>query len=126
MPGERAADLLGDAGYVVALEERGDVEFPPGTVLAQRPEAHAPVTPGAEVTLVVAREPRSLTVPLLLGMTAEDAETTAHFVGLDIRIVVEAEPPPGAAERDGRVWRQSIVSGTRVDESSEITVWTNP
>ncbi len=126
MPGERAADLLGDAGYVVTLEDRGSTEFPPGTVLAQRPEAHAPVTPGTAVTLVVAREPRSLTVPLLLGMTPEDAETAAHFTGLDIRIVVEAEPAPGSPEREGRVWRQSIVSGTRVDESSEITVWANP
>ncbi len=126
MPGERATDLLSDAGYVVLTEERGSDDFPPGTVLAQRPGAYSPVTPATTVTLVVAREPRTLTVPLLLGMTAEDAQTTAHFSGFDIRVVVEGEPPPGSPDREGRVWRQSLVSGTQVEEGSEMTVWSNP
>jgi len=126
MPGERAADLLADAGYVVATEERADSEYPPGTVLAQRPYAHAPVTPGTTVTLVVARKARSVEVPLLLAMTTDDAATAAHFSGLDIRIITEAEPPPGSPDRDGRVWRQSLVAGEHVTEGSEITVWSNP
>jgi hypothetical protein len=59
-------------------------------------------------------------------MTVDDAATTAHFCGLDIRIVAEAEPPPGSPARTGRVWRQSLVAGTHVEEGSEITVWSNP
>lgn len=126
MPGAEAAQILGNAGYVVATEERPNDDYPPGTVLAQRPDAHAPVTPGTTVTLVLARVPRDVTVPMLLGMDAEYATTAAVFSGLTIRVVVEAESPPGSTERSGLTWRQSIVSGTRVEEGTEITVSVNP
>jgi len=126
MPGERGAELLTDAGYAVSVEERGSSDYPPGTIIAQVPDAYAPVTPGAAVTLVIAREPESLTVPLLLGMTGDEAAATARFSGIDIRLVVEVEPPPGSPDRAGRVWRQSLVAGTHAEEGTEITVWSNP
>lgn len=126
MPGSQASALLSDAGYAVSAEERPNRDYPPGTVLEQRPAAHSPITPGTAVTLVVARVPERVTVPLMLGSLADEAVFSGAAVGLPVTIEIEAEFPSGSHERAGRAWKQSPVAGATVDEGTAVIVWVNP
>lgn len=126
MPGSEASVLLSDAGYAVSTEERPNRDYPPGTVLEQRPAAHSPITPGTAVTLVVARVPERVTVPLMLGSLADEAVFSGAAVGLRVTIEIEAEPPPGSPDRAGRAWKQAPIAGVTVDEGTALTVWVNP
>jgi serine/threonine-protein kinase len=126
MPADRAMQLLDDAKYAVRVVEQSDNEYPPGTVLAQEPAAHAPVTQGSAITIVVARAPDRATVPTVLGLLSDEASFAAGAKGLQLRIVQQAEPPPGSPARAGRIWKQSPVGGTVADEGDTVTVWVNP
>ena len=126
MPGERAVELLTDAGYEVVTEHAPNDQYPPGTVLAQFPLARAAVTRGTEVTLTLAAKPVRSAVPTVLGLPADEAAAELEAAGFATNIVVEAEPPPGDVERAGRAWKQSPAGGTIADETSTVTIWVNP
>jgi penicillin-binding protein 1A len=126
MPADRAAELLGDAHFGVRVVEQSDHEYPPGTVLAQQPAARAPVTQGTVVTLTVAKAPNRSQVPTLLGMLSDEASYAAGLKGLRVKLVPQAEPPPGSPARAGRVWKQAPAGNTMADEGDTVTVYVNP
>jgi penicillin-binding protein 1A len=126
MPGDKAQQLLMDAGYAVHAVEQPNHEYPPRTVLAQDPPAAAPVVKGTTVTLTLARSPRRTQVPTVLGMFADEAGYAVAAQSLQVQIVREAEPPPGSPARAGKVWKQSIAGGTWADEGDVVTVYVNP
>ncbi|MCU1430134.1 MAG: penicillin-binding protein family [Actinomycetia bacterium] len=125
MPGDRASQLLNDAGYAVRVVEQPNRTYPPGTVLGQEPIANTPITKGTEVTLTLARVPRRTRVPMVLGLLADEASYAVAANGLQVHLVVQAEPPPGSPARAGRVWKQSPLAGEPADEGNEVTVWVN-
>lgn len=126
MPGERAAELLTDAGYEVVTTTRPDNRYPPGTVLDQFPLARSAVTRGTEVTLTLAAKPARARVPTVLGLLADEAADAVREAGLVAKVVVEAEPPPGDAARTGRAWKQSPAGSTVAEETATVTIWVNP
>jgi beta-lactam-binding protein with PASTA domain len=110
----------------VHVVEQSDHEDPPGTVLAQQPEAHAPVTQGTVVTLTVARTPNRTQVPTVLGLLSDEASYAAGLKSLRVDLVQQAEPPPGSPARAGRVWKQSPLAGATANEGDIVTVYVNP
>ncbi len=126
MRGSEAATLLDDAGFTVRTEERPDPQYPPGTVLEQRPPARTPLSPGSEVMLVLAGAAREVTVPRVLGMRTEEAAFWLDAVGLAAEVTVEAEPPPGDPARAGRVWKQAPSGDSEVPQGSTVALRVNP
>jgi penicillin-binding protein 1A len=126
MPADRASQILNDAGYSVHEVEQPNREYPPGTVLGQQPAANTPVTKGTGVTITLARVPQRTQVPTVLGLLADQASFAVSSRGLQVQLVVQAEPPPGSPARAGRVWKQSPVGNAAADEGTQVTVWVNP
>jgi len=126
MPGIEAVDLLTDAGWDVTTVSEANGTYPPGTVIRQFPFARAPITRDTEVTLTLAVKPQVAVVPPVLGLLTDEAVAAIEAAGLVPQVLVEPEPPPGPADRIGRVWKQSPVSGQRAEEGTTVTVWVNP
>ncbi len=127
MPVDEATTLLHDAGYAVSTSSQPSNQYPPGTVIAQTPDANVAVPANTVVTLTVASDPASAaTVPAFLGLTPAQAASTAAAARLTVTVIVAAEPPPGSPTRRGRVWKQATASGTSVEPDTTITVWVNP
>jgi len=122
-----AKSELQQQGYTVQTIARASRDYPPGTVLDQTPVGGTVAPPGSTVTLVVATgAPKSVIVPNVLTKYADEATAALQAAGLDSRIVVESEPPPGSPSRKGKSWKQSPAAGASVDAGTTVTVWVNP
>lgn len=122
-----AVQSLRSKGYRVTTVAAPSRQYPPGTVTAQDPPAGTPVRSGGLVTLTVANgRPRVLAVPNVLGLLADQAAAQIRASGFVADVVVEVQPAPVPPGSDGKVWQQSPLSGTRVDEGSTVKVWANP
>ena len=110
-------------GLAVSVEPRPSRDRADGTVAEQTPPRGTLVTPGSTVTLGISSgPPRSVTVPSLLGLTADEAARRLQQAGLVADIGI-AEPPGGTDSRPGRVWKQSPAAGTVLDEGQTAQVW---
>ena len=122
-----ATRILVDAGYIVLLRNAPSRAYPPGTVIAQDPPSGRNVRPGSKVTITIASgKPKYAVVPSLLGLYAEEATAALNAVDFQLDVTAESEPPPGDFSRIGRIWKQSPIAGTRLEEGSVIKVWINP
>ena len=83
-----AVAALERAGFAASIEETPSATASPGTVLELRPAAGARTPVGSTITVVVAREPRWVTVRAFEG--DEDASTRAISVPAGARVVLEA------------------------------------
>lgn len=126
MPEAQARRLLADAGWQVRVRTRPDGRYPPGIVVGQAPPPGRRVRAGSTVSLTVARRPRNVVVPLVLGLLADEAAARLRAAGLEVTVRVAPEPPPGAPERVGRVWKQVPAAGTTTLEGRAATVWVHP
>jgi beta-lactam-binding protein with PASTA domain len=96
-------------------------------VTAQDQPAGTPVRPGSTVTITVANgRPKTLRVPSLVGLAADQAAAQVRALGLVPNVRPEVEPDPVPPDSQGKVWKQSPISGTVVDEGTTITLWANP
>lgn len=121
--GDRARAVLEATGFTV-VPDSVESEFPRGTVLSLEPEPGTEVTLPGEVRLTVSLGPARVEMPLLLGLTEEEAlsrldslglvvgEVATRFrFGLDQGLVLEQDPDAGTmVERGAPV---SIVVGRR-------------
>jgi penicillin-binding protein 1A len=122
-----ATRLLREAGFRVRLRYEASRTVPVGIVLGQEPRAGSAVRAGSLVTIVVANgPPRQVAVPNVLGTYPDEAAASLRRAGFGVSIAVEAEPPPGNAVRAGRVWLQSPIAGTGVDQGTVVTLSVNP
>ena len=64
---DEAERLLEARGLQVSFTEREDEDKEPGTVLAMSPAAGTEVEKGATVTLTIAKEPKQVEVPDVIG-----------------------------------------------------------
>lgn len=121
--GDRARAVLEATGFRVEVDTV-ESERPRGTVLGLEPEPGTELRLPGEVRLTLSRGPRRIAMPLLVGLTEEEAvsrldslglavadvATRFHF-GLDQGIVLDQEPDAGTMLERGTA--VSIVVGSR-------------
>ncbi len=90
----------------------------PGTVLEQTPKPGELVDRGSEVTILVARPPKQVTVPDLSGLTVDEARATLEGEHLTLGKIT----PQESSQREGTVIFQSPPAGSSVDRGSAVDV----
>lgn len=128
--GDRARSVLEATGFRVEVDSV-ESDRPRGTVLALEPEPGTEVTLPGEVRLTFSLGPPRIQMPLLLGLTEEDAvmrldslglavaEVATRFrFGLDQGIVIDQEPDAGTMLDRGTAVR--IVVGSRGGSAGNI------
>ena len=118
-----ARTVLETSGFVV-LEDSVEAGAPRGGVVSMIPEPGTEATVPMEVRLLVSRGPPEFEMPLLLGLSEEEARSLLDSLGLlvgevetrfrfgrDQGLVVEQEPGPGTIVQEGATVR--LVVGRR-------------
>jgi beta-lactam-binding protein with PASTA domain/tRNA A-37 threonylcarbamoyl transferase component Bud32 len=113
-----AAQILGALDFVVDPQEEVSTDQEPGTVLRQNPEAGQEVEVGTTVTIVVAIAGDTVTVPLLIGSTRDQAEALLEGMNLVPRVEPVDSTLPG-----GQVVDQSPPEGEEVQPGSTVTIY---
>jgi beta-lactam-binding protein with PASTA domain/predicted Ser/Thr protein kinase len=108
-----------DLGLHASFTEREDKDKDPGTVLEQSPAAGSKLDKGATVTLTVAKAPKQVEVPDVLGEQADDAERLLKAAGFTVRRRKQSVDNP---EGDGVVLQTSPPSGEKRDQGSRVTI----
>lgn len=89
----------------------------PGTVVDQAPQAGADLEDGSQVMAVVSAGREQVTVPNLVGSTADDAEQLLDSAGLQAERKTVDSPKP-----QGTVVAQDPADGAQVPKSSTVTL----
>ena len=121
MTQEGAEKAIMNEGLTVGgVEFEYSSEIPQGRVISQIPAPTSKVDKGASIKLVVSRgeePPSSVTVPDVVGMAQEEAESTLRDANL--KGVCDGEVESRSMD-PGCVVRQSIDPGTEVAEDTEV------
>ncbi|MDQ4125131.1 MAG: transglycosylase domain-containing protein [Actinomycetota bacterium] len=128
-PRGEAIRILEGEGFAVAIEAVPLGSYPPGTVVDQNPAGGTRVPAGSTVTLYIASADveETGTVPGVLGMTRNEAESRLRSAGFDVNVIVESESSRGQARKNaGRVWKQAPGEGAEVEKGETVTIWVNP
>lgn len=118
-PLEAARATLDELGLRVKVEEQESADREPGTVLSQSPRGGSTARVNQTVTLTVATEPKTTTVPDVVGRTQATAEKRLQDAGFAVRIT--AEDTTDAAQ-DGRVISTDPAAGQQANTGSTITI----
>ncbi|MCW3009733.1 MAG: pknB, partial [Solirubrobacterales bacterium] len=116
---EAAREALGNAGFEVAVreEERDDVD--PGTVVRQDPGGGQRRPQGSTVTITVAKEPSTVTVPDVTGRSDAEATGALAAAGFEVsRRMRDTEDP----DQDGEVIAQSPGGDAKAMKGSTVTI----
>ena len=90
----------------------------PGTVLSQDPPADQLVDKGSEVTITVAKAPKQVDVPSVVGQTVDQATTTLTDAGLKLGTPTDQESDQPA----GTILSQDPPAGSTVDKGTPVDV----
>jgi eukaryotic-like serine/threonine-protein kinase len=115
---DRATQELEDAGFEVDTRNRSNAEVDEGEVFRQSPEAGATAEEGDEVTIVVSSGPGEVTVPNLLTLTEDQAESALENVGLELGRVRTQE----SESEEGTVINQNPSSGELLNEGEAVNI----
>ena len=116
---DEAERTLESRGLQVSFTEREDENRDPGTVLAMSPAAGAEVDKGATVALTVAKEPKQVAVPDVLGSEVNDAVDALEEAGFRVRQREESVETP---DEDDVVSAQNPPAGQKHDRGSRVTI----
>ena len=130
---DRARTILETSGFIVSVDSV-DADDPRGEVVGMAPEPGSEATIPAEVRLSVSLGPPEFEMPLLLGLSEEEAVSVLDSLGLvvgevetrfrfgrDQGLVVEQAPPARSMVQGGSSVR--LVVGRRGEYSEGIAVW---
>jgi serine/threonine-protein kinase len=122
MTQSEAEDTLRGAGLnpVVKNREVDPDETDPGTVVAQDPKKDTELERNQDVTIFVAVEPETVTVPQLQGKTLAEAQSALSAVGLRLG---SSTPEASSTVDVDRVIRSSPAEGADVPPDSVIDVF---
>lgn len=112
-----AARRLATAGFEVAQgEQRFNETSPISTVLAQNPPQGSRAAKGAKVTLDVSAGARRISVPLLVGLSQQSAQSAIENAGLELGEVTEreSEAPRGAVLESNPSTGMSVAPNARI------------
>jgi serine/threonine-protein kinase len=113
---------LEDLGLRVTFTEREDQDKDPGTVLEMSPAAGAQVQKDATVNLVVAKEPKQVDVPDVVGdgtTSVNDAVDALEQAGFRVR---QKEKKVDTPDEDSMVISQDPKAGEKRDKGSRVTI----
>ena len=117
-PQERAIKDLDKVGLKVTADPMPSDTVKKGFAIGTSPRAGAEVDRGARIRLFVSSGPERITVPDVVGVTRETAES--RITGLGLEVAVETEETDEA--QDGEVLRQTPEGGTQADRGDEVTI----
>jgi beta-lactam-binding protein with PASTA domain/predicted Ser/Thr protein kinase len=113
---------LEDLGLKVTFTEREDADKDPGTVLEMSPAAGSQVEKNATVNLVVAKEPKQVEVPDVVGdggTSVNDAVDALEQAGFRVR---QKEKKVDTPDEDSLVISQDPAGGQKRDKGSRVTI----
>ncbi len=113
------ATLANDELGVGAITKRVSASQAPGTVLAQSPGTGNSVKAGTEVDLTVARAPKEVEVPNVVGAAEVAAEATLEHAGL--KSAVQTRPTSEQAQV-GIVLEQNPAAATQARKGTTVTL----
>ncbi len=113
-----ATQQLESAGFQVEVEEDPSSAEEAGTVLSQQPEGGGKAPKGGTVTIRVATEPETATVPDVRGELESDARQQIIDAGFEPVIIYESTTPANV----GRVLGQSPEKNTEAEKGSQVTI----
>ena len=112
-----AKSTISDRGLNPVVETTSSHK-PPGTVIDQKPVGGSRAEDGSDVTLTVAKAPRQIEIPSVVGQTVVEATATLQDAGLDLGEVSEQE----SAVAVGTVISQNPVAESQVDKGTRVDV----
>ena len=110
---------LEEKGFQVNLVERYSDTVEPGDVISQSPSANSLITKGSTVTIFVSKGIQPVTVPDVVGKSAESAHQSI-VMNLDLVLVIMKDYSSTVAS--GYVIRQSPEAGTTVKKGDTVKV----
>jgi serine/threonine-protein kinase len=124
---EARSQLEDDLGFVVErkFREIDPADTEPGTVVEQDPVGGQDLEQGGTVTLWVAREPTTVAVPDLSGMTLGQAKSALQDEGLDLGSATQG---PSNEFEAGLIFQQDPAAGDAVEKGTlvDVVVSTGP
>ncbi len=111
---------LGSLGLTPDVQRDFDESVPDGDVIRTDPPAGQFLEPGALVVVVVSLGPEPVSVPNVVGMTPDQANSVLSPLGLVLS--ARATTVPVAPEFDGTIVDQVPVEGTEVPPGTVVTV----
>ena len=114
-----AETTLKNDGFTVSTSTQVSTTVTAGNVISQAPAGGVSVTPGSNVSIVVAQAPPKVDVPFVQGDKATNATNTLTSAGLTVtkrtRIVTDKS-------KDGIVISQNPNAGSSVTKGSQVTI----
>jgi serine/threonine-protein kinase len=112
---EDAIERLEKAGFRVAVEAASSQTVPEGLVISSDPSGGETARRGSVVTIIVSSGPRLVTVPPLVGRSADAAQQALRGRGLGFSISrQESEQPEGRVIGQSPEAGDQVVTGTTV------------
>ena len=121
-----AVNVLQKAGFEVLRVEIPDASDPPGTVARQSPAGGATAPTGSTVTIQVAVNTATRTVPNVLHKSRDEAMIAIETAGFAVAVEELGQTRHPPAEDRGKVWRQSPDGGAQAPGGSVVTITVNP
>jgi eukaryotic-like serine/threonine-protein kinase len=119
---DEAERLLESAGLQVSFTDREDADKDPGTVLEMAPAAGTQAQKGATINLIVAKEPKQVDVPDVVGdgtTSVNDAVDALEQAGFRVR---QKEKKVNTPDEDSLVIAQDPPGGQKRDKGSRVTI----
>jgi serine/threonine-protein kinase len=115
-----AANELGRAGFATESIDEASETVAKGEVIRTEPGAGEVVSKGDTVTIVVSSGPSTSSVPSVLDLTSEQAQSELTEAGFKVAVVQRTTIDP---EEDGIVLTQSPEGDTEADAGSTVTIY---
>jgi eukaryotic-like serine/threonine-protein kinase len=114
-----AEATLTNDGLAVGTVAKKTSTQSPGTVLSQSPASGSSLRAGGKVDLTVAREPRQVAVPAVVGETEVAATKALEKAGFTVTTVTE---PTSETPKVGNVVKQSPAAGSKARKGATVTI----
>ena len=118
-PLDAARATLGELGLTTKVVEQETDEKEAGTVLSSDPKAGTSVRAGSSVTLTVAAEPSTATVPDVVGRSEASATNSLQSAGFTVRVTTESTTNES---QDDRVISSDPAAGQERDRDTVVTI----
>ena len=117
LPQERAIGDLDKAGLKVTADPQPSDTVKKGFAIGTSPSEGTEVDRGTRVRLFVSSGPEQISVPDVVGLTREAAETRITREGLDVRVRTE-----DSSETENEVIAQTPGAGALLDRGDDVTI----